>query len=82
MKTTTKHYRIIMPSGYSSIDTVCTDGKFSERSRKLIETIDEVKLAISHIGQTTDGTYKQYWKGVAERCKVVHVTTVIEDIEL
>jgi len=79
--TETKHYRVIMPLGYSYIDTVCTDGKFNEKSRKLIETIDEAKLAIKHVSETSDETYKQYWEGVSEQCKLVHVTTIIEDIE-
>jgi hypothetical protein len=82
MKTETKHLRIILPVGYSPIDSVCTDGKYNEKSRKIIETIDEAKLAILHLSQTSDETYKTYWNGVSKHCKVVSVTTIIEDIEL
>lgn len=83
MNTTTKqHYRVITPDTFSDIDTVCTEGKLVERSRKLIETIDEALLAISHFGSSESPEYAEYWKQKSSECKIVHVITIIEDINL
>ena len=83
MKTTTEHLRVIMPDSFSNIDTVCLDGKFVEKSRKLIETIEEAKIAIQHVSESSSNSeYSEYWKNISLKCKVVKVTTIIEDIEL
>ena len=82
MKTTTEHFRVIMPNGFSNIDTVCIDGKNVERSRKLIQTIEEARKAIRHIGESSSVEYSAYWRMIALECKIVKVTTIIEEIEL
>lgn len=79
---TTEHFGVITPSGYSNIYTVCIDGKYIERSRKTIETIEEAKLAIRHFGESSSLEYSKYWEKIALECKIVKVTTIIENIEL
>lgn len=74
---TTTHYRVITPGTFSNIDTVCTNGKKNESSRKLIETLDEAKLAISHFGDCEHESSKQYWVDMAKECKLVKVITTI-----
>lgn len=87
MKEIIEYYSIKFEfSGFSDINTVCTEGNNVERSRKLIKTIDEAKLAIEHIKQV-DPKYKgsdieKYWEKVASTCKVVKVTTITEDVDI
>lgn len=81
MKTVTKHYRIITPFTFSNKDTVCMGGR-NMGKEKPIETIQEAELAIKHFGECKNGTKqnKEYWRNMAKECKIVYVTTIIEDI--
>jgi hypothetical protein len=80
--TKTEHYRVITPASFSNIDTVNVNGKFDHGSMKLIETIDEAKLAIEHFGDTRHLEFSDYWKEQAAACRVVKIITIIEEVEI
>jgi hypothetical protein len=75
MKTFNTHLRIQTPDFFSNIDAL--------KNGQLITTIKEAEMALKEFGDVPPTSeHYEYWKGQRAKCKIVKVTTIIdEDIE-
>lgn len=68
-----QHYRVVTPDFFSDIE--------STKGGEPIKTIDEAKQALEDWGVTSeDSEYYEFWKNKRALCKIVKVTTIIQEL--